>query len=74
MPKKRRLFRRDSDEQVERLKREKLLPHYKLEVIEGALNEQGETISVYIKRILSGKKVSKQYFFQQGLDRIVQEV
>ena len=34
--KKRRLFRRDSDEQVERLKAEKLLPVYKREVVEGA--------------------------------------
>ena len=49
MTKRRRLGRRDSDSQVERIIQNKL-GHFSAEVIESAVNKNGETIRDYLKR------------------------
>jgi hypothetical protein len=56
--KRRRLSRRDSDEQVNRVIEEKLTPNYREELIEAALTKKGMKIRPYIKTALVGLTVS----------------
>ncbi len=48
--KRRRLNRRDTAEQVERVVQRRLLPQFRLEAINGVVNEAGEHIRPYIAR------------------------
>ena len=59
--KARRLGRRDSDEQVERIMAKKLYPTYAREIIEGAIAEDGMTPRQMITKEVRSTKFNGEY-------------